>query len=459
MPQSATSTLVLLSACVMAAGMMPACTPGKSHDVVSSSLSFRANKEHTGDYASEAGGLFDTLVWRIHTGGKIFGSPAISKGRLFVGSEEGRLIAVDLAGGRIAWTFPTGGPIPSSPAVFDDMVFFLSYDGTFYGVDVITGRLKWKFQTGGEKRVGAKGLWTMQPRSEYMDDPFDFFLSSPAIDEAGGIVYFGSGDGNVYALHAGDGRLVWKFQTQGIVHTSPALYRGKLYIGSWDRNLYALDAATGAEKWKFETGRDTAQHLLEGIQSSATASDGKIYFGSRDGYFYALDAETGKMAWKYPANNSWILTTAAVRQDTLYLGTSDTYRMIALNAATGKELYQVQASGYVYSSPSLAGHNAYFGDFTGRLFAADITAAGRVVDSFSTPGRLEHASTVLKNGKIDFALLVPGMDLSYYASTVAGMNRLYTLGPILSSPVISGGVLYFGSGDSCLYAMKLKHPF
>jgi eukaryotic-like serine/threonine-protein kinase len=242
------------------------------------------------------------------------------------------------------------------------------------------------------------------------------------------------------------------------VHTSPALYRGNAYIGSWDRNLYALDASTGVEKWKFATGRDTAYHLLEGIQSSVTTSDGRIYFGSRDGYFYALDAETGKMVWKYAANNSWILTTAAVRQDTIYLGTSDSYRMIALSAATGKELYHVEASGYVYSSPSLAGHTAYFGDFTGRLLAVDLTAGGRITDRFSTPGRKKFAPTVLKEGKIDFQFLVPGMDLSYYASTVAGMNKLYTLGPVLSSPVISNGVLYLGSGDSCLYALKLKAP-
>ena len=43
------------------------------------------------------------------------------------------------------------------------------------------------------------------PRTEMMPDPFDVFLSSPVV--AGGIVYFGSGDHNVYALDARTGAL------------------------------------------------------------------------------------------------------------------------------------------------------------------------------------------------------------------------------------------------------------
>jgi outer membrane protein assembly factor BamB len=40
-----------------------------------------------------------------------------------------------------------------------------------------------------------------------MPDPYDVFLSSPTL--AGGMVYFGSGDGNVYALDAKTGALQW----------------------------------------------------------------------------------------------------------------------------------------------------------------------------------------------------------------------------------------------------------
>ena len=49
------------------------------------------------------------------------------------------------------------------------------------------------------------------------------------------------------------GEIKWKFKTNGIIHTSPALYDSTIYIGSWDTYLYAIDAITGKEKWKFFT--------------------------------------------------------------------------------------------------------------------------------------------------------------------------------------------------------------
>jgi outer membrane protein assembly factor BamB len=91
---------------------------------------------------------------------------------------------------------------------------------------------RWKFSTEGEQRFEAKGLHGNQPKTQTMADVFDIFLSSPVV--ARGTVYFGSGDGNVYALDAVSGALKWKFQTGDVVHASPAYADGVLYFGSWD---------------------------------------------------------------------------------------------------------------------------------------------------------------------------------------------------------------------------------
>ena len=99
-----------------------------------------------------------------------------------------------------------------------------SYDGKFYALDANTGAMRWRFATGGERRFEAKGLHGMQPKNQTIADPFDVYLSSPVVAE--GAVFFGSGDGNVYALDAATGDLNWKFQTGDVVHASPAL-RGR----------------------------------------------------------------------------------------------------------------------------------------------------------------------------------------------------------------------------------------
>ncbi|HXD79672.1 MAG TPA: PQQ-binding-like beta-propeller repeat protein, partial [Puia sp.] len=313
--------------------------------------------------AQQASARFGALQWTFHATGKIFSSPVLCGNLVLVGSEDDTLYALDAATGIPRWTFRPGGPIDGTPAVVGGTAFFNSYDGNLYAVDASSGRLTWKFRTRGEKRVGAMGLWTMKPATRYMEDPFDFFESSAVVDSSAGLLYFGSGDGNLYALGVSDGSLRWRFQTGGIVHTTPALSGHSVYFGSWDRNLYALDARTGRQKWKFMTGADTTFHLLEGIQASPLVYGRDVFFGARDGNFYCLDTTTGRLVWKYDAAHSWILSTAAASDHIIYTGTSDTYLLLALDSGTGKEKFRVAASGYVYTPPVVNGQTVYFGDF------------------------------------------------------------------------------------------------
>lgn len=419
---------------------------------------FAVSPTHAGVYATDNHTSLGDIRWAFKTGGKVFSSPAVYNKTVYIGSGDSSLYAIDKTTGKLLWKFITGGPVHSSPAVYKNVVYFGSYDGFYYALNAKTGKLKWKFKTGGEKKVGAKGLWTMKPDDMYMDDPFDFFLSSPVIgiDSNDPIVYFGSSDGNLYALDAQTGKKVWAFKTNGLIHSSPALYNGNVYFGSWDTFLYAVDAKTGDLKWKFETNKQPVYHLLEGIQASPTCSDGIVYFGSRDGHFYALDAYSGKLVWKYAADNSWVLTTAAIKDSMVYFGTSDTYLFLGFAAKTGKEKIRYKTNGYVYSSPALTGNTAYFGDFTGNLCAVDINS-GKLTGKFETLGRLTNAKSILDSaGNIDFSLAAKGKDLAYYDATVYGMDRLYTLGPIVSSPAINNGVIYFGSADNYVYAINLK---
>jgi outer membrane protein assembly factor BamB len=416
---------------------------------------FHADVKHTGVYTTKNYSAFGDLKWKFKTNGKVFSSPAISNGIAYIGSEDHSLYAIDTKTGKKIWEFCTGGAVHSSPSVNKNVVCFGSYDGYYYALNARTGKLLWKFKTGGEKKVGAKGLWTMQPKDEYMDDLYDFFLSSPIFSANASTVYFGSSDGKLYAVSAATGKLKWSFKTNGLIHTTPALHNGKLYIGSWDTYFYAIDAATGKLSWKFKTGVQPDYHVLEGIQASATCSNGMVYFGARDGFFYALNAMTGKLNWKYAADNSWILTTAAVQNGKVYIGTSDTYLFLAFDAKTGKQLFKYKTNGYLYSSPALTVNTAFFGDFTGKMFAVDLKS-GQPNATYAVPDRLRNASAVLRSDTLDYSYLTKDKDNALYSISVNTMDRFYTLGPIVSSPAISNGVIYFGSADGYLYAVRLK---
>jgi outer membrane protein assembly factor BamB len=423
---------------------------------------FHSDDAHTGVYAIHPQGNyknFGIVKWKFKTGGKIFSSPVVNDGITYIGSEDSNLYAIRNSSGELIWKFHTLGAVSSTAAIDSNIIYFTSYDGYCYAVDGYTGKEIWKFKTGGEKKVGAVGLWTMKPADEYMDDLWDFFLSSPVVDhQKERTVYFGSSDGNLYAVDAGNGSLKWKFKTKGIIHTSPALYNETVFVGSWDTYLYAVDAQTGKEKWKFKTKEQPVYHVLEGIQASPSVADSMVYFGARDGFFYALNTDSGSMIWNYSADNSWVLTTAAINDGTVYFGTSDTYLMIALDAKTGMRKYSMKGNGYMYSSPALAGHTAYYGDFTGNLYALDLNSGGKTWNTFSTESRKAHAGGILnQKGDLDFAFSAGKRDMTLYKSSVDVMNEFYTLGSIVSSPAISGNTIYFGSTDGFLYAIELKN--
>jgi outer membrane protein assembly factor BamB len=104
----------------------------------------------------------------------MFSSPAIAGRNLYIGSHAGTLMAIDLDKHDTAWTFSTDGAKQNSAALTmkdGDPNYAAAFGGTFYD-DLVMG--VWKMLS-----IGA-------------------VLSSPVIERD--VIYFGSTDGNVYAI-------------------------------------------------------------------------------------------------------------------------------------------------------------------------------------------------------------------------------------------------------------------
>ena len=395
------------------------------------------------------------LKWKFKTEGKIFSSPIVQNETVYIGSEDGYFYATDEKSGTLKWKFKTNGAVHSSASLYNDIAYFGSFDGHYYAVNAKTGKEIWRFKTNGEHWYSEIGMWGMKPSDLLMADLWDFYLSTPVIylDNKSALAIFGSSDGNIYAVDAKNGSLKWNFQTKAAIHSTPVLDKSTVYFGGWDGIFYALDAKTGKEKWKFSTEIKTG---FTGIQASAAVSDGIVYFGARDPYFFALDADTGKVIWKYNAENSWILSTAVIKNNTVYVGTSDTYALLALDAKTGKEKYRFKGNGYVYSSPAIAGNTIYFGDFSGNFFDLNLLSDGKESNTISTENRNKYAESILNNNLLDFGFVAKQADLSIYSENKRIMDEFYKLGPIVSSPFINNNVIFYGSADGYLYAYNLK---
>src|SRR5262249_52706179 len=104
----------------------------------------------------------------------------------------------------------------SSPALAGDLAYIGNHNGKLYAVDAKTGKLAWEFQTEASKKnadkvLNADGSLDQDAFAPVFGDFEDMYLqfgkfmsigaifSSPAVDK--GMVFFGSADGNVYALN------------------------------------------------------------------------------------------------------------------------------------------------------------------------------------------------------------------------------------------------------------------
>ena len=70
-----------------------------------------------------------------------------------------------------------------------------------------------------------------------------------SLKTTGGIIYFGSASGFLFALNTNTGVEEWKYETTNSIYynTSPTLSNGRVYSGDTGPNLkmYALAAPTG----------------------------------------------------------------------------------------------------------------------------------------------------------------------------------------------------------------------
>jgi len=329
---------------------------------------FGYDLENTGHNPDASGVPADPgPVWGVGTGGPVQTSPTVLNGRVFVGSTDATVYALDAADGDELWTVETGGPVRSAPAAADGRVYVGSDDGTVYAFDAADGSIDWTFGTD------------------------DAVRAAPAV--AGGTVYVGSWDNTVYALDAADGSEEWTFETLAEVDAAAAVVtddqpdpgappEGVVYVGSRDGLVYALDAADGSRAWEFPTG--------EPISGAPAVADGHVYVGSLDGQVYGLTTDGGQQDWRVDTGGA-VVTSPAVADGRVYVASRAGTESRVHAIAGGQEEWTFEADGEL-TSPAVAGGRVYAGSRDGNVYAFD--TAGEEQWSFAADQGVQSAPAV-----------------------------------------------------------------
>lgn len=431
------TTITLAVLCLTAAGQ--------------SAAGFRGNFSNPGNFDSPDVRTPDVL-WKYRTDGQIFSSPVVYGGVVYIGSNDRCVYALDASTSALFWKFEARGCVKSTPAVDEGTVYFGAFDSTVYAVDRQSGLEKWHFRMRSEGFHKAAGLFGLNTGKAEQIDPWDFYFSSPVID--GNRLYVGSGDSSIYCLDKNLGTKLWEFKTGGVVHSSPAVSGGMVFCGSWDSKMYALDAISGKPVWEFLAGTDSLYSCFTGFQASPVIADGVLYCGSRDAAMYALDAKTGKLIWRtYDPGMSWFPSSVAVRGDYLYTGSSDARKFYCFNRKTGYIEYYRRTLSFTFSSPALSENAAYIGSANGRLYCFELSSGNLNWTIQSDASRT--SLFVDAYGKENKRFYTDMYDYGMGWENTKHVERLCSSnGAVFSSPFVSNRVVYFGSTDGFVYAVR-----
>jgi len=213
--------------------------------------------------------------------------PAVLDGRVFRGTGDGRLIALDAATGKLLWKNVLGNPrigefVASAPLAWQGVVF-TGVSGSDRGIrgrmmafDAATGKELWRFytipmgkETGAETwqrpetaKTGGGGVW-----------------GAYSLDPATGEIFVPVGN-------------PWPDIDIG--------YRpGK---NLFTNSVVVLDAATGKLKWWYQATPDDPHDLDLAAAPIFYRHKTKDYlaFGGKDGFLQVLDRDTRKLVFKVP---------------------------------------------------------------------------------------------------------------------------------------------------------------
>ena len=238
-------------------------------------------------------------VWHNPLDGRVAACPLmLPSGALLAGSVEGVLYALDGSTGEIEDSLGNEDGIYLPPvADSTGTLYFACDDGLLRSVEYVqeSGFTEnWSFRAedgiAGGPVVFAGRVYAAAGREVFCLDmegrqvwrsrlPSEVY-TGPVI-AAGGIVYTGTGSGNVYALGHDTGERTGIVPAGAVVTSTPALnVTGALVFGCEDGRVHCY-SPSGFLLWDFQTGDQVRS-------SPAIGMDGTVYFGSDDHMIYAV---------------------------------------------------------------------------------------------------------------------------------------------------------------------------
>jgi quinohemoprotein ethanol dehydrogenase len=320
-------------------------------------------------YDSEAATLANQ---KLRAGSGIRGI-AFQRGRLFAGTQDGRLVALDAKTGSVVWTTQVLDAadrsfISGAPRVCGDKVVIGfgagaqdEVRGAVSAFDALTGKQVWRWWSVGEKQSGG-AIW-----------------NAITCDAASNRVYVGVGEPRgagaqgtvaemwvpgVAALDVSNGTLAWKHKSDAggaVADASLDITLATLSVGGSPRRVilhspkdgfvYVIDAASGQRLSAKKL--DTGAHLL--APQAYSPKTGLLYvptsrLAEHASSLTAWDPVNQRSLWSQPSPGAFGGGVLVTLGDLVFAGQADGY-VNAFDAAGGRKLWQFYAATAALGAP------------------------------------------------------------------------------------------------------------
>ncbi len=354
---------------------------------------------HSGPHGSLSGA--PQRVWSVSIGtgnskrNRLTAAPVVAGGRVFAVDARAQVSAVSTGGGVLWQTDLT--------AEFDKNAAEVSGGGLAAGAGKVFVTTAYGELAALDAGTGAI-LWRQR-----FDAPV---IGAPTVD--GGTVYAMARDGTALAVSTENGKIKWQSSgtraVSGMVATgSAAVADGLVVFPFASGEVAAFDPATGARMWGAaiagkRLGRAYASGIAD-LTGDPVIAGGVVYAGSAAGRTAAFDATTGTRLWTAAEG---AMNPALVVGGSVFV-VNDEAKLVRMDAASGEVIWSVQMPYFTTDKPKkLKGITAHYGPVLAGGRIAIVSSDGGIRLFSATDGAMVGSGEI-PSGAASPAALAGGM--------------------------------------------------
>ncbi|MCD6097425.1 PQQ-binding-like beta-propeller repeat protein [bacterium] len=329
--------------------------------------------------------LRDTLsVGKLKLGYSLSSPPAVLGNLAFFGTNQKRIVVVDLLSGKIVKRFWFGTTITVSPSVSDSFI-------------VVAGMGDWN-QLSAYSLLDGKRLWEKETETPV--------VSSRII---GRDVFVLLRNGKLFQISISDGKIKGRLRFEGLFTGAP-IYTGKnLVVHSVSGDVYSVPITPEIET-------KSKVRLASKPSGDPVLLDSLIVFPMKDGSLLFLDKNLNQVnRFSLPSGSSWGFPVAVVEHNDLFLVSTRDGSILAIDPA-GDVLWQSSFEDVFFSPAAVFGDFVLAGGARGSLYNIDINTGELIWEKqISSPvvgkpfGCCGRVFVPTEDGQI---FLFPGFDFS-----------------------------------------------